>query len=1361
MSSLDNYINTVRQRISTTLNRIEFHAVEPEYIHIDFCDAENTPRISKIWSNRLYAFDPNTLARKKECLRRWGSICGFDSILNATEANKYNVINPSDVQCEINNDLLSKMDNMDVIDQMSFGQMYIDDMSSNTFIVRNLPLSTHESIIEWLQQRFPANTYNIDDIHANIVNYHNVNRSVQIPEPLVDDDDDKNDYNDLYFPVEKSNRYFPTGSSYWFKTWLQWLYGHLGRTYIIHIIKEWHDSDGLTGKKNAWYPRSFKHLHKLHMKCLNFCKLTHITERNQFNMLTSMNDTTNVNSNQHKWTYDSWISDLQLFYQSKAIRKSLMASIDDFRAVKKNNPIHLNQPDGEDNYGSFHPSMTRFARSPLFFWLENVTFIKDHIQDSPFPQTRIVTSGTFLFNDRTQIYGICVKVINKYWSIKFVKNKIQKLIELAQDFHDDWQHIFDSAAAQDFDALSPIVNISFLPLHWQFQNCHDIYHQHHITNDQTLWLDVTNVESNDLSCCFINLQIDDDFTIGSVNVGNIWRLMDLNIDDYADDRPLDPIWHWKYVFNDNVAMNPFGFLPVHQFMYLIIDPLTSIMPGIPQQPNLHATVFLGQFNCDGFAAVKYENTITPKQSVSQNYITPLHCLTGNKLLISLGVITEMGDNGPWIDCFVVDCIRALFLGVNVSIRDSRNDLTIFGMIASFLLDGKEVKSMSGIAGANNLRYDYYTMINKHQSHFDLVTQPELHYSVLLTQKHINYLRELCNIFGNVACTSHASQNDIRNIARHNSKIIQTILRYAGISPSHKPKIEKLPTLTLIKVEFCHLMFHHILPRLCRAVKLTFRCWHSNKHIKNYLELGFTVLKHNPYFPAKFNSTYLRNSTQGSKVTMKAIHVYASALMLAYNGIALGFDPCVVILLQRVIQWIGKFLSGCMNPAMEQSLKTECMNICGTIENNQHVLQVFGQSPCLRWWRNLMFVDMFTWNIPYDYIGFMYEGAHKPTLHLLTQCNNRKDLDSINHYNERQRTIKNVHATLVGSRADTDDPTLGVGLCQILPKVKTQCRDWSKMVFWEWNDDDSLSNIEHVLPMDNKKITSKFLHTVLFDFDRLTIHKNNQALQPRLLNKYGYDIANILLSVEHRKTNESNAMKLINAISDSNVDMYVCHGCSTFNLSYLDSYLRRGKIAWFRQPDQDDVIMETRMFVGFRNLHTSYQYKKCFNNKLTQTPHDFLLVIGPQWYCPFTPRLHLNYEDFDIQSSPTICAGRKTSIISAEYAIQQLMMIHDHILPCKRDLRLMSQLFSFFPTSAYLHYPDRRYNLHEYCGPYWVCHKQHAKLNCQQHANDVHEYQLKYDFKCQYASHPYYKAYGFPQGLLNRLVHTKNIHQCIF
>lgn len=1310
--------------------------------------------LKKIWIDKVYEFNPHSLQRIKQSLRYWAHSYGFDDIINASEEDKYNSVFKNNLQCTINNSLISFLNEMDIMEQIHMADLYTNTMSCNNHIINKMPLSTHQNIIEWLQTKFPNNEYQqyirqIDDtINETFVTGKECNLYFN---------EYKSDYR-----VERDHMYFPTGSKYWMKKWLSWLFGECSMNDINNSINEWKDEDGITGKNSDWYPNNFLQLHKMHVACCDINNIILINNRTRINMLTNHNNR-NIETHVLQWSYDPWINDVIAFYQIPKIRQSLMMPIDQFAKIRKTNPVHLNQPQGQNNHGTFHPSMTRFARCPLFFWLENVTFILDNFNTKPMPQTLLVTSGTFLFHLNESIFGICKKVIAKHWSLQFVKNKITRLIELAENFHDDFEKLSTAAKNSDFDMLKPIYEIELLQLQWQYSNCSSTAwnHNHHHAQDHILWLDITNITDNNLQPLIQQIQINDTFTIADLNIGGIVSLNDLNADDYPLNHIKHDKWYWKYIIKDKYAMNPLGSLAVHEFLYQVLDPLKHIMPGLqPISTQEQATVFIGQFNCDGFTTVKYENTISPKQSVSQNYIAPMHCVTGNKLIISVGTTTEMGNNEPWIDCFVVDVIRSLFLGFEVNITNEQT-LTVFSMIPFFLLDGKEVKNVSGIAGPNNVRLDYYTIIPYNTSHADVFIQPERHHATLLTQQHINYLRNICNIMGNIAGAMHISNNrSRRDISVHNTQMIKTILRYAGISPTLKPKIEQLPTLSLIKVEFCHLMFHHILPRLCIGIKNTFDKYHNSDNTKAYLEDVWKKFSKNDFSPSKVSTTYFRNSTTGSKVTMKAINVYNSALMLAYNGVAMGFDYQSVNVLKRVMQWIGFFFSGCLNNNSIEWLQTECIAICNAIDDLPHIKLAFGESPCLRSWRNLIFVDFYIWSIPNDFVGFMFEAAHKPTVHLFTNANNHNIHSSITAFNQRQRIIKNVN--LIACGYSNLHCTLGDGISELLTQIKSKCKDWCKFICFGWNDENQIVHLQHVITMKRKYINCNFLSKIIWKWQsfKYSLNKNTKAYQPYMIKKHLHLIAAELIVSQARDKSRANILRLYNAIKYQQVKMYVCKGFASFNLSYLDSHFRLNNVAWIRQPNIDDIIVSIVGFVGFENIHQSNLYQNIFNATLTKTPEDFLLIIGKKWKCKNNPHLVLNYENFSINSSPIVGPTDETIIVSCEYAIQQMMSIHDHIIPHNEQLHCMRKIFSWFPLSSRSNFPKASlYQQHsQYCGPVWICHICKTE-NCLHHLTLFQKIQHGfYRVNCCTKYHPWYKLFGFPQGYLPRLAVCKSIYK---
>ena len=113
---------------------------------------------------------------------------------------------------------------------------------------------------------------------------------------------------------------------------------------------------------------------------------------------------------------------------------------------------------------------------------------------------------------------------------------------------------------------------------------------------------------------------------------------------------------------------------------------------------------------------------------------------------------------------------------------------------------------------------------------------------------------------------------------------------AGISPTIKPGIPFLPTISLTQVEYAHLMFHHIFTRACKSVKESFEHFASNEQIQNILQqIWIYCTQKCTYRPKHCSKSNLRDSSEGKLVTLKTIHTYRSAFELAVHGQVFGFD----------------------------------------------------------------------------------------------------------------------------------------------------------------------------------------------------------------------------------------------------------------------------------------------------------------------------------------------------------------------------------------------------------------------------------------------------------------------------------------
>ena len=1289
-------------------------------------------------------WQPRSLQNKKRTLRYWANKFGVQDIIDASEDDKYNVLLNSQFECRITNELIDDLNNMDETDKLLFADVYTNRIIQNQSNLQSVGAHTQHHVAQWVNTVVPngmevpngiLNPQLSGNVFYDTPNSH-INRASLRLMPV-------GNHSDPFWPSNK----------WWMKIWLRNLHGQIGINTIKELIADCHDNEINEIQVGTYCPPNYRTLNELHMKYASHTPMIHIVKK----------------QGGYKSSYDSFVNDLKIWYATDRIRHSMMCKLSEFVKLKKANPLYHGQ---QQPNGIVHPCQTRFARRPLFMWLEEVVFIIDKYDDSKWPVTIAIVPGTFIWNKKSQLYGLVTGVNKKYWSLNFMKDKITKLVTLAENWFNDTEKFVKEGAQTVSNSLHPMYSLEIIRLHWKYENCKVRCHTHSTLKEQCLFLnlhddeksnDLGSIQNNQMDNFIQTVQVSDDLSISELWIGQQQLLMaDFNKDDYPCNRPSLEPWCWRFVMSTNTLFNPLCVDWIRDFLYNLIDPFERLMPGI-DNPDLvnSATVFVGQFNTDGFGVFNCENSLMPKNHLSQNYISCLHCLTSKNLLVSVGLTTETGDNSVWLDCFITDVIRSIFLGIDCVYVDNRGIqrmLTVFGIIANFLVDGAEVKTLTGIAGANNARSDYYTSTHRDESVWNNLHQPERHYKVLITQSHINYLNQKLPLLAMLAENMDVQiRLDSLMVKPRPTKIKQRlsmIFQAAGLSAKMSPKIARLPTLSLIKVEFSHMMYHHLLPLICQAVKCTHYGLKTNPAMKCHMEMLWHCMMRNPHYPKMVSTTYFRNSTVGSQVTLKAVNVYLSSLILGYNGVILGFDPVSVNILRRVLRWNGIFLSGCLRTTDLFWLKNECLDICALIEEQPHFIAAIGKSHCLRIWRNLINIDLYQWAMPEHFVGLMYDSQHRHSLNHLRLHSKRNAANILISHNNKQRVIKDVLCQALGWNP-TDEYPLGHGISNLMSQIGFNSSLVKKCLQYTWikqgnNECDwQLQEIEHITTMKLKPMTFDKWYEIVSSFDGRQWNKNMLSVQPDRILKYAIDIAHAIVN-ENTCQGSDTPLSLFNrALQQNEFDMFVCSGFQTLYYSYLDSHLRLDDTCWIRKHLRN-WLMDIQLVLVFKHLTQSQVLTDHLNTDLTDKNLDYLiLLIGQQWKSIVTPGMELNFETFDIDDVPVVTPTEQVSCVSAEYVVQQMLIQHDHIIPAITDMTKVSQLIDGYPSIELLQF-DMTRNYHyqddddqltpNICG--LVIGNDSETLHAQ----------------CKFDLHPFFKAYSAFQGYLPRLASSKTINE---
>ena len=133
-----------------------------------------------------------------------------------------------------------------------------------------------------------------------------------------------------------------------------------------------------------------------------------------------------------------------------------------------------------------------------------------------------------------------------------------------------------------------------------------------------------------------------------------------------------------------------------------------------------------------------------------------------------------------------------------------------------------------------------------------------------------------------------------------NEMMSLMFRQAGISPSIKPSIPYLPTVSLTQVEFTHNMMNHILTRICKDTKNSMFGFETNDTVRAIANNIWYKLIDCDFRPSDCGITHLRDSDKDQQTNLKSVAVFRSAFELAVHGGCIGFNSFNLSILQDLI-----------------------------------------------------------------------------------------------------------------------------------------------------------------------------------------------------------------------------------------------------------------------------------------------------------------------------------------------------------------------------------------------------------------------------------------------------------------------------
>ena len=621
------------------------------------------------------------------------------------------------------------------------------------------------------------------------------------------------------------------------------------------------------------------------------------------------------------------------------------------------------------------------------------------------------------------------------------------------------------------------------------------------------------------------------------------------------------------------------------------------------------------------------------------------------------------------------------------------------------------------------------------------------------------------------------RNKKKPISYYIQKMIQMFYSQSGISPTIKPGIPYLPCISLSQVEYAHLMFHHILPRICKSVKHSFAGFKSNKQIQEIFHQLWHVLTNQPGRPKDFPTTNLRDSSKGKKVKLKSLTTYRAAFELAVHGSVFGFDNYLISLLQQTLQWNGRFLSQNLHEAVIDELTDSCHKICIQLSESNKMTDFTADTPCLRTWLNLVDICLYWCPNAKFFFGLKYEGGNKWTKIFLVKSGHlSQDVLIIQHVTH-QRLMKDILAIASGFHKPN---CLGDGIREIVKQIHKGAPRVQKLLMYQNDDINGNMKFDHQKNNYNNDfifITSPHMITVsawlnLINYDNgIKLCLSAAGLKAQRIRSYLNDIIETLfpdsvcsIAIRHRIK-----QIIIKACKHNLIQISTLHGIGTFYRAWTDSIIKIDDSVWVKNRQGNFNLLQIVNFVKIDNLKTLLQSIDCdLNLNFEHDENSLIVVMTKQWRMIHNEQFQFDYRKYNFHETPLIQLSDECVVVNATSIIQNVYISHHHILPSQNDQIGLRRTIPNYPKCDKCSFPKTNSNhLNDqqishaksmrFCGVAWRC-SQHSSINCDTCLNDRLVAGGKYDFDCKVHKSPIFKAYTIYQGYVNRLCISNTINE---
>ena len=604
------------------------------------------------------------------------------------------------------------------------------------------------------------------------------------------------------------------------------------------------------------------------------------------------------------------------------------------------------------------------------------------------------------------------------------------------------------------------------------------------------------------------------------------------------------------------------------------------------------------------------------------------------------------------------------------------------------------------------------------------------------------------------------------------KLIDAIYKQAGISQTIKPGLPHLPALSMQQVEFGHMMWLHILPRQCECVVKSFVGYDNTNNIaKEFHKQCYDTLCASIYRPKNAHRTNLRDCTTRMRGVLKAMTAYRSAFELSIHGSAMGFGTFEMTLLQRTIEWNGKWMCDTWDDDLVNYLIDECHELVILCDTSPKMKPFNNKTPCLRTWLNLIDICLYWTENANIFMGMKFDGHNKRTKKKIVPSGTIKTDVMCCNYVTYQRLLKDVCGIALGY---TFEGCLGNGIAEILRESECEISFINKLMMYSvcLDDDDfeidTKSNygnpfILHSKPLKIASFSWVQCINVCTEFYRLSEIKDvHQKIWHQLYQKFDILIQDMIVVNENDTVENIIQLLLFELSYDNLIHMWWIKGVSTFYRTWFDSVIKVEDTIWTCDSDGNDDLLRVNTMIkidGFDKIADKYGW--VLNNKFTNNWQSLLICICTKWNVHGMPLYGFDYTKYSIFNSPLISLSNDQRAISVEYIVQNMYIAHDHILPIASDQKNINRHCPgwFNPRKHHwqLNAGNNRIvsdNLQQpkHCGISWMC-TSHSVIDCPRCTGKG---QIIY--ACLEAEWPYFHAFSVYQGYACRLFNSRTVNE---